>query len=67
MAPILEELDEDRTEVKILKVNVDEAPKVSQQFGIMSIPTLIVFKGGKETAKRVGLCSKEEIINLIHQ
>jgi len=44
---------------------VDEAEKVAQQFGIMSIPTLMVFKNGKEVSKKVGLCSKEEIMDMI--
>ena len=65
LAPTLEEISSERNNVKIVKVNVDEAEKVAQQFGIMSIPTLMVFKNGKEVSKKVGLCSKEEIMDMI--
>ena len=66
LAPILEDISSERSNVKIVKVNVDEAEKVSQQFGVMSIPTLIVFKDGKEVSKKVGLCSKDEIMDMIN-
>ncbi len=65
LAPILEELDSDRGNIKIVKVNVDEAEKTAKTYGIMSIPTLIAFQNGKEISKKIGLCSKEEIINMI--
>lgn len=66
LAPILEDISSERNNVKIVKVNVDEAEKVAQQFGIMSIPTIIIFKNGKEVSKKVGLCSKEEIMDMIN-
>ncbi len=66
LAPILEDISSQRSNVKIVKVNVDEAEKASQQFGVMSIPTLIVFKDGKEVSKKVGLCSKGEIMDMIN-
>lgn len=66
LAPILEDISSERNNVKIVKVNVDEAEKVAQQFGIMSIPTIIIFKDGKEVSKKVGLCSKEEIMDMIN-
>lgn len=65
LAPTLEEISSERSNVKIVKVNVDEAQKIAQQFGIMSIPTLMVFQNGKEVSKKVGLCSKEEIMDMI--
>ncbi len=65
MAPILEELDNDRGEGKILKVNVDDSPSLAAKFGIMSIPTIIVFREGKELHKKVGLCSKEELSDMM--
>lgn len=66
LAPILENISSERGNVKIVKVNVDEAEKVAQRFGIMSIPTIIVFKDGKEISKKVGLCSKDEIMDMIN-
>ncbi len=54
LAPILEELAESVTGVTIAKVDVDEEEAVAMKYGIMSIPTLIMFKNGKEVAKSVG-------------
>lgn len=62
LAPILEGLSDD---INIVKINVDTAPTIAQQFGIMSIPTLIVFKDGNEVNKKIGLCSKEEIKEMV--
>lgn len=67
LTPILENIDEDRTKVKIIKVNVDNAPTVAKTYGIMSIPTLIHFKDGKMISKKVGLCSKDAIIEMINE
>lgn len=65
LAPILEELDSDCGSTKIIKVNVDEAEKTARKFGVMSIPTIILFKNGKEVSKKIGLCSKEELLELM--
>lgn len=55
-APILEQLDRETAgTVKIGKVDVDEEPALAQRFGVMSIPTLIAFKDGEQSAKNVGL------------
>ena len=58
-APIVEELAEAGYEVG--KVDVDKEPSLAQQYKIMSIPTLLVFKGGKEAARYVGLTAKAEL------
>ncbi len=63
LGPILEEIDL----IPILKINVDEHPDIAQKFGIMSIPTLMIFKDGKEQKKLIGLHSKTEIIALINE
>ena len=66
LAPILAELaEENEGKLKVGKINVDDEGELAREFGIMSIPTLIVFKGGKETAKSVGYCSKAELEALI--
>ena len=57
--PVVEELAEEGYAVG--KVDVDKEPSLAQQYKIMSIPTLLVFKGGKETARFVGLTSKAEL------
>lgn len=64
--PVLEELsDEYNGKLTILKINVDENQQTPPQYGVMSIPTTIVFKGGKEVGKQIGFAGKkgfEEII-----
>lgn len=62
-APILEQLSEeyDDTELKIVKMDVDENPETPQQFGIMSIPTLVLKKDGQVVDKAVGVHNKEQL------
>lgn len=55
LSPVLEEVAAQHPEIKICKVNVDEEPLLAQQYRVMSIPTLILFRGGEAVAKRVGL------------
>jgi thioredoxin 1 len=52
---------------KVVKVNVDENPSISQRYGIKGIPTLILFKGGKEEERVVGATSKEAISRMIEK
>mgnify|MGYP002799416178 CR=1 FL=1 len=61
MGRILEEMDDE----KILKVNTDEHQDLAVSFGIMSIPTMILFKNGVEVSKKIGLMSKEELTEWI--
>ena len=66
LLPVVEGLAEEVTDAKICKINVDEQPELAEQFGIMTIPTLLVFKEGKVVQKSVGVISKEQILKLIH-
>lgn len=62
IAPVLEDLDSELAgQVKIAKVNVDDNPETASRFGVMSIPTLIVFKNGEPVDKLVGFQSKEAL------
>jgi thioredoxin 1 len=65
IAPILEELDKESTDLKIAKLNVDDNPESASRFGVMSIPTLIVFKDGQPVDKVVGFQSKEALKNVV--
>lgn len=65
VSPIVEELAGERTDVKFIKVNVDDLPEVAQRFGIMSIPTLIYFKNGEVAGQTLGFQPKEAIAAII--
>ena len=66
VGPVIEELAKEyHGKIKVGKLNVDENPKTTQQYRIMSIPTMIIFKEGKEVARKVGFTGKEELISLI--
>jgi len=66
IAPVLEELDKELGDsVKIAKVNVDDNPESAARFGVMSIPTLIVFKDGQPVDKIVGFQSKDALKGVI--
>lgn len=54
LGPVLEEIASTRSEVKIVKVDIDEAMDIARSFGIMSVPTMILFKDGKEVSKKTG-------------
>lgn len=64
-APILEEFDKQMEgRVRVCKLDVDEVPAIVQRFGVMSIPTLIAFKDGKQLSKEVGVTSCEELMTM---
>ncbi|MVO98027.1 thioredoxin [Paenibacillus lutrae] len=65
IAPVLEELSKEDTNLKIAKVNVDDNPESASRFGVMSIPTLIVFKNGQPVDKVVGFQSKDALKNVL--
>ena len=64
-SPIVDEGASERPDVKVGKINVDEQPELAQQFGIMSIPTLLVFKNGEKVQESVGLIPKEKVEALL--
>ena len=65
MAPIIEELAKElEGKAKVGKINVDENSDIAVEYNVMSIPTLIVFKNGKEEKRLVGLRDKEELLSL---
>lgn len=67
VSPLVDELAEEHPEYKFCKVNVDEEEPLAIKFGIMSIPTLIVFKNGTEAAKQIGALPKEAILQLLQK
>ena len=64
LGPIVEQLAEEHPEYKVGKIDVDSEQQLATQFGVMSIPTVIVFKNGEKAAQSVGLVSKEKLLAL---
>lgn len=65
LEPVLEEFAQERTDVKIGKVNVDEEPELAEQFRIMTIPAVLVFRGGKLVKKQAAPQTVEELEELL--
>lgn len=65
LSPLIDEVAAAHSEVKVGKINVDEQQELAAQFGVMSIPTLVVFKDGQKVNESVGLIPKENIEALI--
>ena len=65
LSPIVDQVAEQHSEVKVGKIDIDAQPELANQFGVMSIPTLIVFKNGQKVNESVGLIPKENIEALL--
>lgn len=65
LSPIVDEVAEERSDIKVGKVNVDEQPELAAEFGVMSIPTLLVFKDGKLANQSVGARPKSGVLALL--
>ena len=65
VAPILDQIAQERQDIKVCKINVDEQPELAAAFNIMSIPTLMVVKEGKVTNKAMGARPKEQILAML--
>ena len=62
LSPVIDEIAEERPDISVGKVNVDDESALASEYGIMSIPALIVFENGKEKARLVGVRPKGEIL-----
>ena len=65
LSPIVDEVAAENDDIKVVKVNVDEAQNTAIKYQIMSIPTLVVIKNGNEVNRSVGVIDKDEIINMV--
>ena len=65
VVPIVEQIAEERSDIKVAKVNIDENPDLAQQFGVMSIPTLVVMENGNILNQSVGAKSKGAILSML--
>lgn len=65
LSPIVDEIAVERTDIKVGKINVDEQPELASQFGVMSIPTLMVFRDGAAAGTSVGVVPKAKILSML--
>ena len=65
LSPVVDEIANEQTDVKVCKVNVDNEPELATQFGVMSIPTLVVIKDGEVVNQSVGVQHKESILVML--
>ena len=65
VSPIVDEIAAERSDIKVGKINVDEQPELAAQFGVMSIPTLVVIKNGSIANQAVGARSKMQILAML--
>ena len=66
LAPIVEKLaDEYQGKVKVGKLDIDDSPSVASKFGIRGVPTVLVFKAGKESGRHVGVTNKDTLVKML--
>lgn len=65
LSPIVEEVAQENSNIKVVKVNVDESQETAVKYQVMSIPTLVVIENGNIVTRSVGVISKSEILNMI--
>lgn len=66
MNPVLEELEKELAgKFEIEKINVDEKPDMASKYGVMSIPTYVIEKDGKEVGRKIGVTAKQELLKLL--
>lgn len=65
LTPILEEIAAERPDIKICKINMDDAQDIAEQYAVMSLPALLYFKNGELIEDSIGLISKERILSLL--
>ncbi|MBE5880243.1 MAG: thioredoxin [Lachnospiraceae bacterium] len=65
LLPIVDEIAEERSDIKVGKINVNEQPELAEQFQIMGVPTFVVMKDGKAVNRQTGADGKEDLLELI--
>lgn len=65
LSPVVDQIGEEREDIKVGKINVDAQQELAMQFRVVSIPTLVVMKQGEESDRSVGVITKEEILSML--
>ncbi len=66
MASVIKEIKTEKPDLEVEEINVDEKAQLASEHEVMSIPTYIIVRNGKEVARKIGLTSKEDLLNLIN-
>ncbi len=66
LGPIIAQIADERDDIKVCKINVDEAPSLAQQFNVMGIPTVLLFKNGEIAGQSVGFVPKQKLLDLLN-
>lgn len=66
LAPVLEEVSDEMSDVSFFNVDVDESAELARKFGVMSVPTVVVLKKGEKAGKKVGFMPKDELVGFIN-
>ena len=66
VSPIVDQIADERSDIKVGKINVDEQPELAEQFRVMTIPTLLVFKNGEKVLSSVGVKPKQQIMEMLN-
>ena len=67
MGPVVEEISNEVNDAKVYKINIDEQMSIAQKYGVMSIPTFIVFKNGDVADKKMGAMPKSAVLSMLGQ
>src|ERR1035437_4575297 len=67
MAPIIEEISEEQSDIQVATCDIDENSQIAIDYGVRSVPTFIFFKDGVEIDRLVGACSKQKLVNKINE
>ena len=65
VGPIVHEIADERDDVTVGKINVDNDPELAQEFGVMSIPTIVILKNGVEASRAVGVRTKQQLLDML--
>ena len=65
LSPMVDQIAEERPDIKVCKINVDDEPELAGQYGVMSIPNLLVFKNGEKVNSSVGVVPKAKILEML--
>jgi thioredoxin 1 len=67
LAPIIDQISNEYTSVKFIKVDVEESPEIAQAYGIMGVPTLLLFKDGEIVEQSTGFKSRQDIVKMLEK